>query len=232
MGDHFTGMSAAGGVSAALFARERTGEGQLVSTSLLRAGAYQLGWDHNVTARLGTETIATPRSGPPNPLINGYRCGDGQWLWMLGMEGDRHWPNVVAALDRPDWLDHPHFADIALRAQHTAELTAAIDAEMATRPRDQWAEIFDRHDVWWAPVQTTLDMRSDAQAHANGCYVKAPNADGTMTDMVATPVDFSGTPWSVSAPTPELGQDTEIVLMELGRDWDEIERLKDNGVIP
>jgi crotonobetainyl-CoA:carnitine CoA-transferase CaiB-like acyl-CoA transferase len=232
MGDHFTGMSAAGGVSAALFARERTGEGQLVSTSLLRAGAYQLGWDHNVTARLGTDVIPMPRSGPPNPLINGYKCGDGIWLWMLGMEGDRHWPNVVNALDQPHWLDNPKFADIAARSVNAVEMTSAIDAVIATKSRKEWGEIFDRHDVWWSPVQSTLDMRSDPQAHANGCYIKAPTSDGGMSDMIASPVDFSGTPWSVGSPTPELGQDTEVVLLEIGKTWDDIERLKGNGVIP
>ncbi len=232
MGDHFTGMSAAAGVSAALFAREKSGEGQLVSTSLLRVGAYQLGWDHNVTARLGTDSEAVSRSGPANPLINGYRCGDGKWLWMLGMEGDRHWPNVVAALDHPEWADDPRFVDIAARAENTLEMTAAIDAVMVTKDRDQWGEIFDQHDVWWSPVQSTLDMLNDPQAHANGCYIKAPDSSGDLVDMVATPVDFSGTPWSVQSPSPELGQDSEVVLMELGKDWDEIERLKEAGIIP
>ncbi len=232
MGDHMTGLAAAGGVSAALFSRTRTGRGQLVSTSLLRLGAYMHGWDHNVAARLDTEVQPYSRKCPPNPLINGYRCGDGKWVWLLGMEADRHWPQIVAAFDRPEWEHDPRFDSTESRMDHSAELVAVMDDVMATRCRDEWAGIFDRHDVWWAKVQTTMDLRADRQAREAGCYVEAPLADGGMAEMVATPVDFGDTGWFVREPPPELGQHTELVLMELGYDWDRIEALKDGGVIP
>ena len=232
MGDHMTGLAAAAGVAAALFHRTSTGKGQLVESSLLRLGTYLLGWDHNVTAMTGAETEAWGRSSPPNPLINCYRCGDGEWLWMLGLEADRHWPNVVQALDRPDWLDEPRYADILLRLEHAAALTAEMDAVMATRTRAEWGEIFDAGGVWWAPVQSTLEFRSDPQARAAGCWVEVPGHDGGTTEMVATPVDFSESAWEPSGPPPELGQHTELVLLEHGYDWDDIERLKQAGVIP
>ncbi|MCP4083637.1 MAG: CoA transferase [Actinomycetia bacterium] len=231
MGDHMTGMSAAGGVSAALFHREKTGEGQLVLTSLLRLGTYMLGWDQNVTARIGTDTEGTPRSGPPNPLINAYTCQGGDRLWMLGLEGERHWPDVIRALDQPEWADDPRFSAIELRKENCAELTAAIDEVMATRSRDEWGTVFDAEDVWWAPVQSTGDLRNDEQAHAIGCWTDVPLPEGGTAEMVSTPVDFSATPWEVTGPVPELGQHTELVLMELGVDWDHIEQLKEDGVI-
>lgn len=232
MGDHMTGMAAAGGVSAALFHRERTGEGQLVTASLLRLGTYLLGWDHTITARLGVETVPTSRSAPANPLINCYQCGDGKWLWMLGLEAERHWPNVVRALGCGEWVDHPHFATIEARRDHSREVTAAIGDVLATRTRDEWGVVFDAEDVWWAPVQSTLEMRDDPQARAIGCYTPVPTAEGGTVEMAASPLDFSATPWAVQGPVPELGQDTEVVLMELGYDWDRIERLKGDGVIP
>ncbi|MCP5024789.1 MAG: CoA transferase [Actinomycetia bacterium] len=231
MGDHMTGMAAAGGVSAALFHREKTGEGQLVLTSLLRLGTYMLGWDQNVTARIGTDTEGTPRSGPPNPLINAYACQGGDRLWMLGLEGERHWPDVIRALRRPEWARDPRFSTIELRRDNCAELTAAIDEVMATRSRDEWGTIFDAEDVWWAPVQSTGDLRNDEQAHAIGCWTDVPLPEGGTAEMVATPVDFSATPWEVRDPVPELGQHTELVLMELGVDWDHIEQLKQDRVI-
>ncbi len=232
MGDHMTGLAAAGGVAAALFHRERGGEGQLVATSLLRLGAYMHGWDHNVTARLGTETEPYTRSAPPNPLINGYRCGDGKWVWLLGMEADRHWPGLLRALDRERWADDERFCSIEARRENNAALVALIDEVLAARTRDEWADVFDANGVWWARVQTTLDLRSDPQARAAGCYVPAPLGDGEIGEMVASPVDFGTTDWLVREPTPELGQHTELVLMELGKDWDEIERLKAAGAIP
>jgi crotonobetainyl-CoA:carnitine CoA-transferase CaiB-like acyl-CoA transferase len=232
MGDHMTGLSAAGGVSAALFHRERTGEGQLVTASLLRLGSYLLGWDHNVTARLGIDTTPVSRTAPPNPIMNSYPCGDGRWLMMLGLEGERHWPGVVRALDRPEWSEDPRFVTLEARRANSAVLVSAIEEVLATRSRAEWGEIFDREDVWWAPVQSTLEMRDDPQARAIGCYVETPLPDGSTAEMVASPVDFSAAPWSVDLPTPELGQDTEVILMELGYDWDRIEQLKASGIIP
>ncbi|MEL6986041.1 MAG: CoA transferase, partial [Actinomycetota bacterium] len=132
MGDHMTGLAAAGGVAAALFERSRTGKGQLVATSLLRNGAYMLGWDHNVNLRTGLDTVPQTRKDPPNPLINGYRCGDGRWVWLLGMEGDRHWPRLVAALDQPGWEGDPRFDGMEARRDNSAALVAAIDAVLAS----------------------------------------------------------------------------------------------------
>ncbi|MEM7338066.1 MAG: CoA transferase [Actinomycetota bacterium] len=232
MGDHMTGLAAAGGVAAALYSRSQSGEGQLVATSLLRLGAYMHGWDHNVTARTGADTEPWTRSSPPNPLINGYRCSDGRWVWLLGMEADRHWPNVVQALDLVHLEHDPRFDSIEARRDNAAELVALMDEALATRSREEWAPILDHHDVWWARVQSTLDLRSDPQARHAGCYVEAPVADGTTAEMVATPVDFGTTTWVVREPPPELGQHTELVLMELGKDWDEIDALRAAGAIP
>ncbi len=232
MGDHMTGMASAAGVSAALFHRTKTGKGQLVETSLLRLGTYMLGWDHNVTAMTGEETTPWSRKNPPNPLINCYRCSDDKWLWMLGLEGDRHWPAVVACLERPDWLENPKYESLETRVEHCEELIVEMDDVMATRTRAKWGEIFDAGDVWWAPVQSTLDMRSDPQAQAAGCWVSVPTQDGETVEMVATPVDFSTSSWQVTQAPPEIGQHTELVLNEVGLDWDRIEALKQAGVIP
>src|SRR5262249_9681609 len=82
-GDHIAGLSAAGGIAAALLARERTGRGQRVSTSLLRIGAFVLGWDVNSTLRLGIRATPLTRRTVPNPLISCYRTADDRWLWLL-----------------------------------------------------------------------------------------------------------------------------------------------------
>jgi len=232
MGDHMTGLAAAGGIAAALYHRTTSGRGQVVSTSLLRNGVYLQGWDHNVHLRTGLDTEPRTRRSPPNPLINGYRCGDGRWVWLLGMESERHWPHVVRALGHPEWEHDPRFATIETRMEHSAELVAAMDEVLTRKSRDEWAVIFDEHDVWWARVQNSDELKDDPQARAAGCWVDVPLPDGTTAEMVATPVDFGDTAWSVREPAPELGQHTEMVLLEVGIDWDHIEALKSTGVIP
>lgn len=233
MGDHMAGLAAAGAVSAALFHRERTGKGQLVSTSLLRIGMYMTSWDANQAVRKpDIPIVAMTRETIPNPLINCYRDADGRWFWMLCLQGDRHWPDVARAVGHTEWLEDERFSSLVLRWQNGAALVALLDEIFARKPLAEWGPILDANDVWWAPVQTINEVVKDAQAHAAGAVIDVPEADGTAGKMIATPVDFHGTPWSARLPVPELGQHTEELLLELGHDWDGIIALKEQGVIP
>ncbi len=110
-------------------------------------------------------------------------------------------------------------------------LVQVLDAHFATKPMSDWAAAFDREDVWWAPVQSVPEALQDPAALANGVVVQVPDGEGSV-DMVATPVDFYGTPWSPRGMAPELGQHTEEVLLELGYEWEQIAALKEKGAIP
>ena len=96
MGDHSVGMTAAGMVSAASFRARRTGKGQLVSTSLLRQGAYTIGFDINIALMWGRSITVGSREAMGNPAINNYTAGDGRQFWIVGLEGERHWPPLRA----------------------------------------------------------------------------------------------------------------------------------------
>ena len=231
MGDHTTALSAVGAVCAALVARQRTGEGQLVSTSLLRTGMYVLGWDMNIRLRYGHVAPPYTRFDVPNPVVNSYKAGDGKWFWLLGLQGDRHWPDLVRAVKRADLLDDPRFRNIKVRRENAPVLVPILDAIFATKPLHEWTVIFDRENVWWAPVQTPDEVVADPQVRAAGGIVRAPVTDGDA-EMVASPADFSATPWQPSTAAPEFAQHTEEVLLELGYDWEAIARLKDAGTIP
>jgi crotonobetainyl-CoA:carnitine CoA-transferase CaiB-like acyl-CoA transferase len=198
----------------------------------LRIGMYMIGWDVSMALRLGVPALPMTVKAPPNPLINAYTAGDGRSFWMLGLQADRHWPDVVRAIERPEWADDPRFDSIENRFVHSAELVAELNAVFATKPMAEWAAIFDREDVWFAPVQHAHEVVDDPQARAAGGFVDVPTDDGGTITMVASPVDFAGTPWAPRSMPPEFAQHTEEVLLELGYDWDQIIQLKEAGVVP
>jgi crotonobetainyl-CoA:carnitine CoA-transferase CaiB-like acyl-CoA transferase len=230
-GDHVTGNAAAGAICAALLARARTGKGQLVHTCLLRTGAYAMGWDLSLAMGLNIRIEGYDRFHGPNPLITCYEAGDKRWFWLLLLQADRHWPDLCRAIGREDLLTDERFAEITNRRAHGAQLVADLDEVFATKGLDEWGKLFDEHNVWWAPVQNVFELVSDPVARRAGVFVEAPGPEGPQ-QVIATPADFLGTPIEPSAAVPELGQHTEEVLLELGRDWEEIVALKERGAIP
>lgn len=231
MGDHSVGLGCAGAISAALFAREKTGKGQLVSTSLLRQGVYTVGFDLNMTLGWGLNATVGTREAMGNPAINNYKAGDGRRFWIVGLEGERHWPPLARAVGHPEWLTDERFSTPMGRAQNARELIAALDAEFATKSLAEWAEVFDTEpDFFWAPVNGPDDILADPQLKAGGGLVEVPDEFGTTT-MIASPADFSGTPWAPRWVAPKLGEHTAAVLAELGRTPEQIAALEAAGAV-
>jgi crotonobetainyl-CoA:carnitine CoA-transferase CaiB-like acyl-CoA transferase len=231
MGDHGTGMVAAGAVSAALFHRERSGEGQLVSTSLLRQGIYTMSFDLAMALRFGQTAGVGQRQSMGNPAINNYQDADGKWFWIVGLDAARHWPPLARVVGHPEWIDDPRYATPVVRAQNAVELIASLDAIFATRTRDEWAKIFDTEpDFWWAPVQTLDEVVTDPQVLQGGGLVEVPDEVGT-TLLPATPADFGGTQWEARWMAPSHGQHTDEILEELGRTPQEIEAFRSQGLL-
>ena len=173
-----------------------------------------------------------PEPPAPNPLISAYEAANGERFWMLGLQGDRHWPDVVRAVGRPEWLEDERYATLKARFANAAQLVVELNEIFATKPLDEWGEVFDREDVWWAPVHRPDQTVDDPVVRAAGGFVPVPVEGAEPVEMVATPVDFMGTPWSPRTMSPEFAQHTEEVLLELGHDWDRIIELKDLGAIP
>ena len=214
-GDHVTGMTLAGGIAGALFDRERTGRGHLVSTSLLRAGVYGAGWPTAILLRFGKLSSARTREQAMTPQVNSYLAGDGRGFWLLGLEADRHWPGLMAALDHPDFETDERFATARERARHAEAVIAELDVAFASHTMGDLAAKFDQHDVWWAPINTAFTLLDDVQVEASGAFVEIPDGHGDETyRSVATPVDFDDDGWSLG-PVPRLGEHTEQVLAEL-----------------
>ncbi len=230
-GDGIGGMTIAGGVAAALFHRERTGEAQVVDVSLLGTAMWVLSPDVVASKLLGLPQLPIgPRAARPNPTVNNYQTKDGRWLILVHLQADRYWADFCRRIGRPELATDPRFVDMPARAQNAAACIAELDATFATRTLAEWREAFADMEGPWAPMQTARELHDDPQAVANGylCEVDG-EARGRFT-LVANPVQFSETP-PVLTRGPEMGEHTDEVLGELGIGMDELLGLKERGVI-
>ena len=227
-----TGLAAAGGVAAALFERERTGEGQLVSTSLLRIGTYMMGWDTNINLRTGLPTVPLTRTTAPNPLIVGLRGRRREAVLAARARGRPALAGRPAGRRAPRAGRRPRLRRTSSRGRPTRPRSVAeLDEVFAKRTRDEWAEVFDREDVWWAPVQAT-PRAGRRRAGQRGRLLRRGAAPGRhRRHGVASPVDFGSRLGARRASRPSSAQHTEEVLLELGYDWDAIIELKDVGAV-
>ena len=231
MGDHSTGVTFAGAISAALFSRERTGTGQMVTSSLLRQGVYTVGFDLNMVLSWGRHPPINNRFEARNPSVNTYQSSDGKWFFVVGVEGDRHWPPLARVVGKPELVADPRFDNIRNRAINSEELRTILDTAFATRTMDEWVRIFDTEpDMFWSPIHSPDEILNDEQLQHAGGLVEVPNGNGT-TRMIASPVDFHGTPGAQRSLAPRLGEHTREVLLEAGFSDDEIDRMISSGAV-
>ncbi len=229
--DHAVGLGLAGAVSAALLARERTGRGREVNVSLFAMGLWMNASDLTIGLMTGFSPRSESRTQRINPLWSSYRCADQRWIYFVMIQSDRHWPDFCRALDKPDWLSDPRFKDSTARGLNSPALTDEIDRAVAARTADEWAPVFDRHNLIWAPVRTDAEVLDDPQAEAIGAFaaVDHPNIPGCR--VVNSPIEFGDADRPAHRAAPELGQHTEEVALEMGLSWEEIARLKASGTL-
>jgi crotonobetainyl-CoA:carnitine CoA-transferase CaiB-like acyl-CoA transferase len=223
-------MALAFGIAAALLKRTRTGTGSVVDVSLLATAMWMMSSDV-LSALDGGSPQATSGRGPlVNPLVGVYRTKDGRHISLVFLEADRYWADFCRLIGRDDLLADPRFSDLASRRENGAACQAALDEEFASRTYAEWKELLAGIDAPWAPVQSLAELLDDPQVIANG-YIGDVVIDGEPAyRLPAVPVQFDGQPPQLRR-APEHGENTETILMDLGYDWDEIIRLKEERVI-
>lgn len=229
VGDHICSLAAVSAMLAAVVERQRTGEGRLVESSLLRAGVYSIGSDMAIQLGLGKLGSTKGRRDSPQPLANFFRTSDGRWINIIVRVGGGDWPQIATAAGKPEMIDDPRFSTSRARRANAAALIDALDEGFGAQTFADLAARLDELDVTWAPFQTPREVAQDPQAIAAGCFVDAPDGRGGTFRAPAGPVRFPGADDGPKGPAPTLGQHTDEVLAELGYSGAEIEAMKAAG---
>jgi crotonobetainyl-CoA:carnitine CoA-transferase CaiB-like acyl-CoA transferase len=232
-GDLPGGMTIAGGIAAALFHRERTGEATVVDISLLGFAAWVLSPDIVAAGLLNMPMLPVgsgDRKQTFNPIVGAYKTKDDRHLALMMLEADKFWPDLCNHLGRPDLITDERFADAKARLENRVECVTILDEIFATKTLDEWKQVLDTLEGVWAPYQSPRELFDDPQVVANGYLPELETADGTKFQLVANPVQFDETPQDLR-PAPEHGQHTEEVMLELGLSWDDIAAHKESGAL-
>ena len=222
------------GVLAALVARHTQGIGQKVDTSHLSANMWLLGLGISMAMIMGgVDMGAYERKNPRNALANLYMCKDERWIQLMHLQPDRYWESFMTVMGLGHLVNDPRFATMDMRNDHGPELVEALDAAFATKTFDEWDKIFrSGYDFIYAKVQGITELVDDPQVISNDYITTFDHPTIGPVQMCNHPNIYSETPSGIFREAPELGQHTEEILIdELDYTWDDINDLRDAGVI-
>jgi CoA:oxalate CoA-transferase len=220
-------------ILAALVYKERKKVGQKIETSLLDGLIWLQQVAFSAYLLRGHESKRHSRPEAANPLANHYECKDGKWIMLGEPQSDRFWPEFCRIVDLAKLENDPKFDSSKHRRENKKELISILDKTFAAETRDSWIEKFNREKAAfaYAPINTLAEVVEDPQVVANKYIVEYNHPVLGSIKRVAFPGRFSKTQPSVRSPAPEVGQNTEEILLHLGYKWSEITELKKNGAI-
>lgn len=230
-GDLQGGATLAGGVCAALFHRERTGEPSIVDSSLLAQAMWAIAPSISVADLFDIDGIpGAPPGLAINPLVSRYRTKDDRWIQLVFLQPDKFWAGFCERMGLPELINHPRFVPSSNLIANAAEATALFASAFAAHDLAHWRQVLDDEPGVWGALATPRETLNDPQVEPNGYVITNVDDRGEKYRTVAAPVQFNETP---PGPTraPEHGQHTEEILLELDLDWDQIAQAKDAKAI-
>jgi len=210
--DLTTGMMAANAILAALYAREKRGEGQHIDISLFETA---LSWLANVGQGWLMTGESPRRYGNAHPTIVPYQTfAAADANIAIGVGTDAQWQRLCRAIDRAYLAADPRYATNPGRVQHRAELVGALEATFAQRTADEWGERIRAAGIPVSKVRTVDEALQDPQAAARDMIVAVQHPRIGELRLLSFPWKFSNTPAAIRRPPPLLGEHTDEVRVE------------------
>jgi crotonobetainyl-CoA:carnitine CoA-transferase CaiB-like acyl-CoA transferase len=230
LGDAPSGAYLAGGIAAALYRRQRTGEPTIVDVSLLGSAVWTLAVDLVPTTILERDpTPHAPGAGLASVLVGSYRTADNRWLSLNMLDPERHWEPTCRALGLDELLSDARYATVADRTDRRDELRAVFVERIGSLRLAELKQRLSEHDTIFSAIASPIEVIDDPQVRANG-YL-APHPAHEKARLASAPVQFDGHGLEIRRPAPDIGEHTDEVLRSIGMDDDELARLRDEGVL-
>jgi formyl-CoA transferase len=234
--DYIAGMHFTIGILAALSARERTGRGQIVDTSLLNASVavhFQEGTEYLNTGGDFPRPISPLAHTHQSALYGVYETKGDRHIALIGeYYVDRQWWRVTSALGEPaEVTDDPRLQSVAGVIEHEHEAVAILRAAFARHDLDEAISLLEQFDVLAAPVNRYPEVFADPQVLHNGLVVQTTHESVGELRLVGPPIGLSDTPATVRSAPRLLGEDNLSILGELGYDAERIAALHAAGVL-
>lgn len=227
--DITAGFLAALGCVSAYSHAQKTGQGQMVDTSLFEAGISLTYWQSAIAFATGESPGALGSAHPLNAPYQSFRTRDG-WI-NIGAANQRNWMRLLEIIDAPELGSDPRFETNLARMQHLQELVPILENHFMQRDTQDWLDRMEAAGLPAGPVMTISEMHNDPQALARDMIVETDHPRAGAVKAIGLPIKFSDTPGAVTTPAPTLGQHGAEILTEHGYSQDQIRSLEEKGAL-
>ena len=230
IGDTLASLHGVIGILLALHERHTSGKGQVIDVALYEAVFNCMESLLPEFSAFGAVREAAGSALPGIAPSNAYKCQDGGYVLIAG-NGDSIFKRLMHTMGRDDLGQDAALADNAGRVKHVDEIDAAIGAWTATRTVAQVLEQLDAASVPAGRIYTVADIAADPHYQARDMILQTVMADGSTLALPGIVPKLSRTPGSHRRNAPEIGQDTDAVLQDIGLTATQIQALKDKGIV-